>query len=179
MNELGFVHQHCIFHLYKNILEAMQSEINKTVKNYKQKLKIKHPELSDYKIKKLIKDKKICLEQEIKEYLELFYELFNQQNFKKAIRYIDLLKNELKGFPKPLAKYLNKNFFPEYRKFLKFLENPFKEKLERTNNKLENYLGNTLDKHTKRIYRTPEGMFAYIMSRKNGWIENRNQDLTN
>ena len=32
---------------------------------------------------------------------------------------------------------------------------------------------------TKRIYRTPEGMFAYIMSRKNGWIENRNQDLTN
>ena len=157
----------------------MQSEINKTVKNYKQKLKIKHPELSDYKIKKLIKDKKICLEQEIKEYLELFYELFNQQNFKKAIRYIDLLKNELKGFPKPLAKYLNKNFFPEYRKFLKFLENPFKEKLERTNNKLENYLGNTLDKHTKKIYRTPEGLFAYIMSRKDGWIENRNQDLTN
>ena len=157
----------------------MQSEINKTVKNYKQKLKIKHPELSDYKIKKLIKDKKICLEQEIKEYLELFYELFNQQNFKKAIRYIDLLKNELKGFPKLLSEYLNKNFFPEYRKFLKFLENPFKGKLEGTNNKLENYLGNTLDKHTKRIYRTPEGMFAYIMSRKNGWIENRNQDLTN
>ncbi|WP_042693668.1 hypothetical protein [Methanobrevibacter oralis] len=117
----------------------MQSEINKTVKNYKQKLKIKHPELSDYKIKKLIKDKKICLEQEIKEYLELFYELFNQQNFKKAIRYIDLLKNELKGFPKLLSEYLNKNFFPEYRKFLKFLKNPFKEKLERTNNKLENY----------------------------------------
>ena len=54
------------------------------------------------KIKKLSKDKKICLEQEIKEYLELFYELFNQQNFKKAIRYIDLLKNELKGFPKLL-----------------------------------------------------------------------------
>ena len=61
MNELGFVHQHCIFHLYKNILEAIQSEINKTIKNYKQKLKIKHPKLSDYKIKKLIKDKKICL----------------------------------------------------------------------------------------------------------------------
>ena len=78
-------------------------------------------------------------------------------------------------FPQPLAKYLNKNFFPQYRKFLKFLETPFKEKLERTNNKLENYLGNTLDKHTKKIYRTPEGLFAYIMSRKDGWIENRNQ----
>ena len=157
----------------------MQSEINKTIKNYKQELKRKHPELSDYKIKKINKDKKEDLKQEIKEYLELFHELFNQQNFNKAIRYIDLLKNELKGFPKPLAKYLNKNLFPEYRKFLKFLENPFKEKLERTNNKLENYLGNTLDKHTKKIYRTPEGLFAYIMSRKDGWIENRNQDLTN
>ena len=29
--------------LYKNILEAMQSKINKTVKNYKQELKIKQP----------------------------------------------------------------------------------------------------------------------------------------
>ena len=98
---------------------------------------------------------------------------------KKQLVYIDLLKNELKGFPKLLSEYLNKNFFSQYRKFLKFLENPFKGKLEGTNNKLENYLGNTLDKHTKRIYRTPEGMFAYIMSRKNGWIENRNQDITN
>ena len=56
MNELGFVHQHCIFHLYKNILEVMQSEINKTVENYKQELKIKHSELSDYKIKKLMRN---------------------------------------------------------------------------------------------------------------------------
>ena len=46
MNELGFVHQHCIFHLYKNILKTMQSEINKTIKNYKQELKIKHPKRS-------------------------------------------------------------------------------------------------------------------------------------
>ena len=98
---------------------------------------------------------------------------------KKQLVYIDLLKNELKGFPKLLSEYLNKNFFSQYRKFLKFLENPFKWKLEGINNKIENYLGNTLDKHSKKIYRTPEGMFAYIMSRKNGWIENRNQDITN
>ena len=51
----------------------MQSEINKTIKNYKQELKRKHPELSDYKIKKISKRKKEDLEQEIKEYLELFY----------------------------------------------------------------------------------------------------------
>ena len=45
-------------------------------------------------------------------------------------------------------------------------------KLENTNNKLENYFRNTLDKH-KKIYRTPEGIFDYIMARKNGWIENQ------
>ena len=56
----------------------MQFEINKTVKNYKLELKRKYPELSDYKIKKISKRKKEDLEQEIKEYLELFYELFNQ-----------------------------------------------------------------------------------------------------
>ena len=65
---------------------------------------------------------------------------------KKQLVYIDLLKNELKVFPKLLSEYLNKNFFPEYRKFLKFLENPFKGKLEGTNNKIENYLGNDRDR---------------------------------
>ena len=33
-----------------------------------------------------------------------------------------------------------------------FIKNEFKGKLERTNNKTENYPGNTLNKHTKRIY---------------------------
>ena len=72
-----------------------------------------------------------------------------------------------------LQNYLNKNFFSEYRKYLVFLEKPFIGKLESTNNKLENYFGNTLDKHTKKIYRTPEGIFDYIMARKDCWIENR------
>ena len=72
-----------------------------------------------------------------------------------------------------LQNYLNKNFFSEYRKYLVFLEKPFIGKLESTNNKLENYFGNTLDKHTKKIYRTPEGIFDHIMARKDCWIENR------
>lgn len=72
-----------------------------------------------------------------------------------------------------MQDYLNKNFFPVYRKYLIFHEKPFIGKLEITNNKLENYLENTLDKHTKRIYRTSEGIFDYIMARKNAWIENQ------
>ena len=142
---------------FKNSTSHGLTEINKTIQNYKTELKEKQPK---HKITKLAKNKKDELEEEMNEYIELFKELFNQQTFNKSISYINFLKNELKGFPKPLAKYLNKNFFPEYRKFLRFLEEPFKGKLERTNNKTENYLGNTLDKHTKRIYKTFE---AYLL----------------
>ncbi|WP_295592421.1 hypothetical protein [uncultured Methanobrevibacter sp.] len=110
--------------------------------------------------------------------MELLYELFHQQSFDKAKSYIKLLKYELTNFSKIMHDYLIKNFFPVYRKYLIFLEKPFIGKLESTNNKIENYFGNTLDKHTKKIYRTPEGIFDYIMARKNGWIENRKKVLT-
>ena len=68
-----------------------------------------------------------------------------------------------------MQEYLIKNFFPVYRKYLIFLEKPFIGKLESINNKIENYFGNTLDKHR---------IFDYIMARKNGWIENRKKVLT-
>lgn len=110
--------------------------------------------------------------------MELFYQLFNQQSFDKAKKYIELLKFELKNFPIMMQEYLNDNFFQVYRKYLVFLEKDHIGKLESTKNKLENYFGNTLDKHAKRIYRTPEGIFYYIMARKDGWIENQKKVLT-
>ena len=83
---------------------------------------------------------------------------------------IDSYDNDLSQLPKHLPCHRVLGLLLNTRLFLPSVE---------LDNKLENYLGNTLDKHTKRIYRTPEGMLAYIISRKNGWIENRNQDLTN
>lgn len=71
-----------------------------------------------------------------------------------------------------MHEYLNKNFFSVYRKYLLVLEKPFIEKLESNNNKIKNYFGNTLDKHTKRIYGAPEGIFDYMMARKRGGVEN-------
>ena len=84
----------------------------------------------------------------------------------KQKRYIELLKYELTNFPKMIQEYLIKNFFPVYRKYLIFLKKPFIGKLESTNNKIENYFGNTLDKHSKRIYRTPEGIFIILWREK-------------
>ena len=76
------------------------------------------------------KTKKEQISDEIKIFMGLFYELFHQQTFNKAIRYINLLKQELTNFPKMMQDYLNKNFFPVYRKYLIFLEKLFIGKLE-------------------------------------------------
>ena len=179
MKKLGLAHQHCTFHLIKNMTTNLKQKINEELDKYEAELRKTQPKISKNKIKKIRKKKKEEITKEIKEYIELFYELFHQQSFKKAKNYIKLLKQELKNFPKIMQDYLNKNFFPVYKKYLVFLEKPFIKKLESTNNKLENYFGNTLDKHIKRIYRTPEGIFNYIMARKNGWIENQKKVLTN
>ena len=66
---------------------------------------------------------------------------------------------------------LLKKLLLSLQKMPNFLEKPLIGKLESTNNKLENCFWNMLDKDTKRIYRTPEGIFDYIMERKDGWIE--------
>lgn len=85
-------------------------------------------------------------------------ELFKQDELDDAIDYVNFLKEEIKYYPKHLAKYLKDNFFPEYRKYLRFLEEDYKEKLESTNNKLENFNGNTMLKYEKRSYKTKSGL---------------------
>ena len=95
--------------------------------------------------------------------------IIHQQTFNKAKRYIKLLKYELTNFPKIMQDYLNNNIFPVYRKYLVFLEKPFIGKLESTNDKLENFFGNVLDNHTKRIYRTQGNIWLYYGKKK--WMD--------
>ncbi len=179
MKELHFVHQHCTFHLEKNIKNNMEKQINKDMANYRVKLKNIHPKYSDEDLDEIIKTKKEEVKSEIWNYIREFMELFKQPTFNKAIKYINFLKKEIIHYPKHLAKYLKKNFFPEYRKYLRFLEKDYKNKLEPTNNKLENYNGNTMPKYEKRNYRTMRGLWSALMHKKDGWIKRRNQDLTN
>ena len=51
-------------------------------------------------------------------------------------------------------------------------------KLDSTDNKLENYFGNTLNKHIKKIFRTKTRfMQLHIPEKKNGWNENNKSAL--
>ena len=88
-----------------------------------------------------------------------------------------MLKRELINFPDFLQEYIMKNFMPYYKKYIKFLKKEYKGKLDSTDNKLENYFGNTLNKYIKKIFRTKQGLFNFIFQRKNGWNENNKSAL--
>ena len=61
-----------------------------------------------------------------------------------------MLKRELINFQIFLQEYIMKNFMSYYKKYIKFITKEYNGKLDSTNNKLENYFGNTLNKHIKK-----------------------------
>lgn len=176
MTKLGFKHQYCTFHLDLNIIKNINNYLNPKIKKYKNKIKKQNPKFSKKRIKKeaelLIKDEK----DEIYEYYHLFKELFKKETYKKALDYIEFLKNELDKFPTILKDYLNTNFFPKYKKFITYLDPFLNGKLNQTNNKTENYIGNTLSKADKRKFRTNQGAFDYIYLRYLNWKENQKKN---
>ena len=105
--------------------------------------------------------------------------LFDCETYKEALEYIELIKQELNNFPPILKEYLTKNFLPEYKKYIVFLKDEFKGKLDRTNNKTENYIGNTLPKAHKNKFRTNQGLFDHIYLRSIRWKKNQRNQLTN
>ena len=127
MRELGFVHQHCTFHLLLNIYNTLSPELTKIRKEFERELKNMELNLSDNEIKEKSKQFISNYKSEINEYLSLIYQLFKQQTYDKAIQYINLLKRESINFPKLLKDYVDEKFFPEYKKFIYFLEKNIKE----------------------------------------------------
>lgn len=100
--------------------------------------------------------KKKEFKDEMDTFLEKFMKFREQETWLKAIDYIEQLKKELHSFPDFLSEYIWKNFMPIYKKYIKFLKKDYNNKLDSTDNKLENYFGNTLSKHVKKIYRTKQ-----------------------
>lgn len=172
MEELNFDHQLCTFHLEKHLWELTNKESNKMARKYRAKLKKENPKFSKTKLDNMRDDYKKEFKEEMGEFIELFMAFRNQQTWNKARNYIEMLKRELVKFPEFLREYISNNFMPIYKKYIKFLRKEYKGKLDGTDNKLENYFGNTLNKHIKKIFRTKQGLFNFIKERKNGWVEN-------
>ena len=58
MRKLGFAHQHCTFHLIKNITTNLKPKITKELDKYETEFQENNPKASKSKIKKARKEKK-------------------------------------------------------------------------------------------------------------------------
>ena len=154
MRELGFVHQHCTFHFSQRVWDKIFAHITSQLNDYRANLKKNSKNLSNSQIKKMVKERKKELIKKMQTYYDTFKKVFEQKNLKEAIEYVTFLKIEVNKFPKFLAKYLNRNFFPEYQKFLHFLEKDHIGKLDQdnnNNNKLENFNKITMPRYEKKL----------------------------
>jgi hypothetical protein len=179
MTNLGFEHQYCTFHLIKNINKQIRKHLNETKVKNEKKIKKTQPELNKKQLKEKVEMELKIIKEEINLYKRVFLDLFKQKTYEDALRYVERLKYILDDFPEFFAKYLKKEFFPIYKKFLTFLKEPHKGKINSTNNKTENYIGNIMPKADKNKYRTKIGFMNQIYHRTKNWTKNRKYSLTN
>ena len=172
MNDLGFeYHQHCIFNLLQRINDLINKETNKYKRQYKKELKDSNPKFSEFKINDLAKEEAKEYRKQFELYHDEFKEIFKQEIYEDAVDQINKIREKIGEYPSFLAEYLNKNFFPVYKRFIVFLKKEVEGKLENTNNKCENYIGKILKKSRKSDFKTISGAFDYIFHKINGWFE--------
>jgi len=134
IEELGFKHQWCLFHVFKNI--------NKKIKDY-----MRDNELFNDDINKIQEEK-----------LELF-SLFDSKSFKKARSKMDEIINQIKDYSKVIQSIILNLFMPYFKTLFTYLED---ENIERTSNKLENQFQKTFPKPIKRIMKIKKGAMSRI-----------------
>ena len=179
MPDLGFEQQYCSFHLTKNINKKIREHLNEIKSKVEKEVKKNSPELNKEQIKEIVEKKIKPMKEEINLFKGIFLDLFKRKSYEDAVRYVERLKHILDEFPEFLANYLNRVFFPKYKKFLTYLKEPHKGKIDSTNNKTENYIGNIMPKADKNKYRTKLGFINQIYHRTMNWIKNQKNQLTN
>jgi transposase-like protein len=135
---LGFKHQWCLFHVFKNI--------NKKIQDY-----TRDNELSDDEIDKIRQEK-----------LELF-SLFDSESFKKARNKMNEILNQIKDYSKVIQSIIMDSLMPYFKTYFSYL---LDANIERTSNKLENKFQKTFPKSIKRIMKIKKGAMSRINIRK-------------
>ena len=168
-------HQYCVFHFKLNLNKLIKDEINAKKRKLKQKLENTYPDMAKSLIDDQIKEELKPLKNEIRYALQLIYYIFKENSFEKANSYIQLIKANMIHFPVFIKEYIQKTFLPYYKSYLYYLEKPYKNKLDDTNNKTEGYFRATMPKGQKRKFRTFKGIINQIYHRGIGFIKNQKE----
>ena len=141
IENLGFKHQWCLFHTFKNF--------NKAINNY-----IKENELSGEDIDKIREEK-----------LELF-SLFDSESYKSARNKFDEILKKIKEFSEIIQIIILDSLMPYFKTFFNFLDD---KNIEYTSNKLENFFKRTFPKSVKKLMKIKEGVESRIALRTEIW----------
>ena len=180
MDKLKFKrHQYCVFHFKLNLNKIIRDEIKKTKSQIRQELEKTYENKSENFIDEKVSEALLPFKNEIKYALQLLYYVFKEGSFDKANSYIQLIKANMVNFPIFIKEYIEKTFLPNYKSYLYYLEKPYKNKLDNTDNKTEGYFRATMPKGQKRKFRTLEGIINQIYHRGNGLIKNQQEKQKN
>ena len=174
MRKLKFErHQYCVFHLKHNLNKIIRTETNKKRQEIKAEVKKRYENKSDTFIDEKVEEELKPFKNDNRYALQLFYYVFKEESFDKALSYVELIKANIDTFPEFIKKYVEDVFLDHYKSYLYYLEEPHKGKLDYTNNKTEGYFRATMPKGHKRNYRTFEGIINQIYHRAKGLIKNQ------
>ena len=138
IEELGFKHQWCLFHTFKNF--------NKIIKNY-----IKQNKVSKEEINK------------IKEEKEEIFNLFQVGSLKNARNKFNQVLVKIKEYSKIIQFIIINSLRPYFKTFFAFLDD---KNIQRTSNKIENIFQKTFPKSVKKLMKIKNGVMSRINIRK-------------
>jgi transposase-like protein len=141
IEKLGFKHQWCLFHAFKNF--------NKTINKY-----IKENNLSEEEKSKIREEK-----------LKLF-SLFDSKSYKCARNKFNEILSKIKDFSEIIQSIVLDSLMPYFKTFFSFLDD---KNIECTSNKLENLFKRTLPKSVKKLMKSKNGVKSRIMLRTEIW----------
>ena len=147
IEKLGYKHQYCSFHAKMNINKKLKpnTERNKRNKEY-QKIH-----------KKLKKD---------------LYEVLDNPNYRESVQKLNEIIENIENYNRSISKFILKKLQPYFKTFKQWT---FDSKIDKTNNKLENYFHVTYPKADKRKERTIQGVLTKLNHRKQQWFRNNSK----
>lgn len=137
---LGAVHQSCVFHLMKEMLEDLYHFLGRVEVDAVDRMTAA----------------RLATE---------FQEVFRSQSYSEAEEKFEKLLDSYRGMPGCLRKHVDKVML-DFDRYTAYLRDP---SISKTSNPVEEYYRQTSPEKVKRIYKTPHGLLKYLEKRAGFW----------